>query len=108
MIQRFIGNCPTKVGPTRSQRPAALHDRRIFALRTEPMEGTGGRKFWWLLGLALAALFGTALLFRATSLNTSPFPSGDEYFLSTQGYRFVRGEPSTWVTPSGKLVSPPF
>jgi hypothetical protein len=68
----------------------------------------GGCKSCWALGLALVLLFGTSLLFRATSLNTGPIPSGDEYFLAIQGVRLLRGEPWTWKTPSGKLVSLPF
>lgn len=59
-----------------------------------------------LLGLALVALFGLGVWFRASSLLTSPHPFADEASSGIQGAHLIQGKPVTVRTYSGNIYNP--
>lgn len=59
-----------------------------------------------LTAMALAILFGLGLWFRVTSLESMPFPDGDEAFFGIQAQQMLAGEPVAWKTTTNLAISP--
>ena len=59
-----------------------------------------------LTALALVALFGLGAWFRASSIETMPFPNGDEAWHGIQASKMSRGEPFALRTPTSNPMNP--
>ena len=58
--------------------------------------------------LVLASLFAVALWFRVTSLESMPFPDGDEAWYAVQVAHLLKGRPFEAFTPTGNPLNPFF
>ncbi len=60
----------------------------------------------FVTAMALAAIFAAALWLRVTSLESMPYPDGDEAWYGIQAEQFLAGRPVALLTPTGNPLNP--